>query len=196
MKCVLVGVLIKFLSKFLSNKKKKGKTSLVNWSLKVFLPFSATYLCKSVFSTLTAWARLQLQPFKQKIAILGAFETFTESRITLICTRLWTASSIFNFFLILLLAHQIFSSCIYVCVCVCRWMYVYLHFIKLLKYYISNGAMRWRSWLRHCATSRKVAGSIPDGVGIFHWHNPSGRTVALGSAQPPTEMSIRNISWG
>ena len=34
---------------------------------------------------------------------------------------------------------------------------------------------RWRSWLRHCATSRKVAGSIPDGViEIFHWHNPSG----------------------
>ena len=27
----------------------------------------------------------------------------------------------------------------------------------------------WRSWLRHCATSRKVTGSIPDGViGIFH----------------------------
>jgi hypothetical protein len=27
----------------------------------------------------------------------------------------------------------------------------------------------WRSWLRHCATSREVAGSIPDGVtGIFH----------------------------
>ena len=28
---------------------------------------------------------------------------------------------------------------------------------------------RWYSWLRHCATSRKVTGSIPDGVtGIFH----------------------------
>jgi hypothetical protein len=28
---------------------------------------------------------------------------------------------------------------------------------------------RWRSWLRHCAINRKVAGSIPDGVfGIFH----------------------------
>ena len=39
---------------------------------------------------------------------------------------------------------------------------------------------RWRSWLRHCATSRKVAGSIPDGVtGIFHRHNPSDRTMAL-----------------
>ena len=56
---------------------------------------------------------------------------------------------------------------------------------------------RWRSWLRHCGTSRKVAGSIPGGViGVFHWHNPSGRTMALGSTQPRTEMSTRNISWG
>jgi hypothetical protein len=23
---------------------------------------------------------------------------------------------------------------------------------------------RWRSWIRHCATSRKVGGSIPDGI--------------------------------
>jgi hypothetical protein len=42
----------------------------------------------------------------------------------------------------------------------------------------------------HCATSRQVAGSIPDGViGIFHWNNPSGRTVALGSTWPLTEMN-------
>jgi hypothetical protein len=35
-------------------------------------------------------------------------------------------------------------------------------------HYCDPGA-RWRSWLRHCATSRNVAGSIPDGVtGIFH----------------------------
>ena len=26
--------------------------------------------------------------------------------------------------------------------------------------------MQWRSSLRHCATSRKVAGSIPDGLGV------------------------------
>jgi hypothetical protein len=33
-------------------------------------------------------------------------------------------------------------------------------------------------WLRHCATTRKVTGSIPDGVTwFFHWHNPSGRTA-------------------
>jgi hypothetical protein len=43
-------------------------------------------------------------------------------------------------------------------------------------------------WLRHCATNRKVAGSIPDGVTwIFHLHNPSGRTMALGLTQPLTE---------
>ena len=49
----------------------------------------------------------------------------------------------------------------------------------------------------NCATSRKVAGSIPDGVtGISHWYNPSGRTMALGLTQPLTEMSTRNISWG
>jgi hypothetical protein len=37
-------------------------------------------------------------------------------------------------------------------------------------------------WLRHCATNRKVVGSIPDCVTrFFHWHNPSGRTMALGS---------------
>jgi hypothetical protein len=57
--------------------------------------------------------------------------------------------------------------------------------------------MRWRSWLRHCATSRKVAGSIPDGViGIFHCHNFSGRTMTLGLTQLLTEMSTRNISGG
>ena len=44
---------------------------------------------------------------------------------------------------------------------------------------------------------KPVAGSIPDGViAIFLWHNPSGRTIALGLTQPLTEMSTRNISCG
>ena len=29
-------------------------------------------------------------------------------------------------------------------------------------YVCMGGGTRWRSWLRHCATSRKVAGSITD----------------------------------
>jgi hypothetical protein len=56
---------------------------------------------------------------------------------------------------------------------------------------------RWCIWLRHCATSWKVASSIPDGVtGIFHWPNPSWLTLALELTQPLTEMSTRDISWG
>ena len=59
------------------------------------------------------------------------------------------------------------------------------------------GGTRWRSWLRHRATSRKVASSIPDGViRIFHWYNPSGYSTALGSTQPPTEMNTSCLSWG
>jgi len=60
-----------------------------------------------------------------------------------------------------------------------------------------KGGTQWHSWLMHCATNQKVMDSIPDGVNrIFYWHNPSGRTTALGSTQPLTEMSTRNISYG
>jgi hypothetical protein len=53
---------------------------------------------------------------------------------------------------------------------------------------------RYRSWLRHYATSRTVACSIPDEViGFFNWPNPSRRTIALESTQLLTEMSTRNL---
>ena len=56
---------------------------------------------------------------------------------------------------------------------------------------------RWRIWLRDCATSWKVAGSIHFGVfRIFNWLNLSGRTMALGLTQPLTWMTTGNISWG
>ena len=43
---------------------------------------------------------------------------------------------------------------------------------------------------------RLCACSIPDGViGIFHWHNPSGRTMALGSTQLLRKMSTRRTFW-
>ena len=59
-----------------------------------------------------------------------------------------------------------------------------------------RGDPQWRCSLRHCTTSRKVAGSIPDIViGIFHPYIPSGLTMALGLTQPLTEMCTRNISW-
>ena len=73
----------------------------------------------------------------------------------------------------------------YVCIYIYIYIYIYIH------------THTHTHTHTHCATNRKVAGSIPDGViGIFHWHNPSGRTMALGLTQHLTEMSTRNISWG
>jgi len=54
---------------------------------------------------------------------------------------------------------------------------------------------RWHSRFRHCITSQKCIGSIPDGdIQILNLHNTSGLAVALGSNRPLTEMSTRVIS--
>jgi hypothetical protein len=37
---------------------------------------------------------------------------------------------------------------------------------------------------------------IPDEVDFFNLFNPSSRTMALGSTQPLTEMSTRNLPGG
>jgi hypothetical protein len=59
------------------------------------------------------------------------------------------------------------------------------------------GTWELSSWLRHYATSRKVAGSIPDEViGFFNGPNPPSRSMALWSTQPLTEMSTRNLPGG
>jgi hypothetical protein len=51
----------------------------------------------------------------------------------------------------------------------------------------TGGPLMVAQWLRYCATNRKVAVSIPDGVnGLFHCHNPSDGIMALGSTQPLT----------
>ena len=51
-------------------------------------------------------------------------------------------------------------------------------------------------WLMCCATNWKFAGSIPDGViGIFYLHDPSDRTMAVGSTQPLTEKNNLSITW-
>jgi hypothetical protein len=48
--------------------------------------------------------------------------------------------------------------------------------------------------LRHYATSRNVAGSIPIKViKFFNLSNPTSRTMALESIQPVTEMSTKDL---
>ena len=56
---------------------------------------------------------------------------------------------------------------------------------------------RWRSWLRHCATSRKIADSIPDGIiGNFYWFNPSGHILALGADSDSNRNEHHGSPWG
>ena len=59
---------------------------------------------------------------------------------------------------------------------------------------VNKNGTRWRSWLIHCPKSRNVVGSISDDISrIFHWNNPSGHAMALGSTQPLRGMSTLNI---
>ena len=57
--------------------------------------------------------------------------------------------------------------------CLSLYLLLRIHFVlpfvcSTAFLYIIIGGTLWRSWLRHCSTSRKVAGSIPDGViGFF-----------------------------
>jgi len=55
---------------------------------------------------------------------------------------------------------------------------------------------RWRSWLRHCATSRREQVPFPKVSLEFFIDNPSGRIRALGLTNPLTEISTRNICCG
>jgi hypothetical protein len=51
--------------------------------------------------------------------------------------------------------------------------------------------------VEHCATSRKVAGSIHNEIiDVFNLPDPFSLTVALGLTQPLTEMSTRNLRVG
>ena len=68
----------------------------------------------------------------------------------------------------------------YVCVCVCVCVCVYVVTMKSIAVWdlcLMYRGTRWRSLLRHCATSRRVACSILDGVTDIIL---SVRTMALG----------------
>jgi hypothetical protein len=49
------------------------------------------------------------------------------------------------------------------------------------------------NWLKHYALSQEVTGSSPGEVDFFNFPNPSSHTMALGSTQPLTETSTRNL---
>jgi len=83
------------------------------------------------------------------------------------------------------------------CINVKRSDYYVYHWISRVNSSFQSMILVDLTFTKCCATKRKVVGSIPDGViGIFHRHNPSDRTMVLGSTQPLIKMSTRSISWG
>jgi hypothetical protein len=56
-----------------------------------------------------------------------------------------------------------------------------------------GGAVRWGTALQAGRSRVRFLKII---VGIFHWHNPSGSTIAVGLTQPLKHMNTRNISLG
>jgi hypothetical protein len=68
------------------------------------------------------------------------------------------------------------------CIIVIHACYNYNYIINALyNYYMGPGVAQW---LRRCATSRTVPGSIPGGVnGFFSDISPFGRAMVLGSNQ-------------
>ena len=66
------------------------------------------------------------------------------------------------------------------------------YFMYSMNHLSTAGGTRWDSWFRNCATRRKVAGSISDGVnGIFYWHNPSGQPNHL---RVPIVLKSRSLN--
>jgi len=124
---------------------------------------------------------------------------------TCICFKIWN-SSLYHKYMVIWYAQQscrssrrwtrrsikVYHIYIHAYLIICC-LHILLYHVKFYLVRVHIWGTRWRIWLRHCATTRK--GSIPDGVtGIFHWHCPSGRTMALGSTQALTVMSTRSIS--
>jgi hypothetical protein len=92
---------------------------------------------------------------------------------------------------------------LFVCKCVlycCRRVATQLQFNKYIISYIiypryifvRGHAVGWGTALQ-AGRSRPWFSMVS--IWIFHWHNPYICTMVLGSTQPLTKMSTRNISW-
>jgi hypothetical protein len=68
-----------------------------------------------------------------------------------------------------------------------------MYFCQPKVQYFLNTPRKTHLWFSN-RFAGKDNGSYPDEViGFFSWPNPSSRTMALGSTQPLTEMSTRNL---
>jgi hypothetical protein len=79
---------------------------------------------------------------------------FHYSKIVTVCNRRLALKSFFQ------------TDCAYVFLMICTINEDYFSSTEMnvRSWYCKGARCWWRSWMRHCATSWKVAGTIPDGV--------------------------------
>jgi hypothetical protein len=83
---------------------------------------------------------------------------------------------------------------IYISICPSVWLSMYIALYGPINMCFLHVIL---SPFRHYATSRNVAGSIPDKVIVFfNWPDLSSHTMALVSTQPVPEMSTRTLPGG
>jgi hypothetical protein len=74
--------------------------------------------------------------------------------------------------------------------------FIYLHH-SLYWYTMIIWGMLQHSWLRHCPTSQKVAGTIPnEAIGFFNWPYPSSSNMVLRSTHPLNRNEYQQSPWG
>jgi hypothetical protein len=106
----------------------------------------------------------------------SSFKTYAEQAFKITCAALWKLTTKHEMMGIIRLSSEIFFLSFRL------WIWR-LKYIKLSFYLL----------LRHYAASRKVAGSSPDKVDFFKIDLFLPAALALGSTQPLTEMSTRNL---
>jgi hypothetical protein len=76
------------------------------------------------------------------------------------------------------------------------WYYWLEWFMRYAVEMASAGMIYVLSSKKICSGIHVILRLLPRQCGIFNWPNPPSRTTALGSTQPLTEMSTRNLLGG
>jgi len=103
-------------------------------------------------------------------------------------TETWLIAFLYVFNTCVLLSYPRYILLYYIIVyyivlyVMCCYVILYYRCVTVAHSIQYSGGTTVAQWLSCCATNQKVAGLIPDGfIGIFHCHNPSDCTMALGS---------------
>jgi hypothetical protein len=163
------------------HKRQMGQN--LNCNTRIMVDILWNYVDGNMHLAYQSWIALMLYHWKR--TVISESFTYGNVRQNTKFRKLWQTVHALN-------------RCSLSVICSCTGMQIFISFSPVLLVVVVVVVGRAVAYcLMHYATNQQVPGSIPDGViGICQWHNPSSRTMALGSTQPLTEMSTRFVSWG